>query len=58
VVLHSTAGQECKQEHTVDGATIKEYDEPPLKKFVTAPRLKEDLAKCAGHAYCSCSAIF
>ena len=30
----------------MDGKAIKEFDEPPLKKFVTAPRLKEDLAKC------------
>ena len=44
----TTAGQECKQEHPVDGGSpIKEFAEPPLKKFVTAPRLKEDLAKCA-----------
>ena len=40
-------GQECRQEHTVNGSTIKEFDDPPLKKFVTVPRLKEDLAKRA-----------
>lgn len=27
-------------------ALVKELDGPPLKKFVMAPRLKEDLAKC------------
>ena len=34
-----------QQEIVVDDAVIKELDGPPLKKFVTAPRLKADLAK-------------
>ena len=36
----------------MEGKPIKEFDEPPLKKFVTAPRLKEDLAKCAHQSPC------
>ena len=44
-ILTAFADQEVKQEVSIDDAKIKELDGPPLKKFVTAPRLKEDLAK-------------
>lgn len=39
------AGQRGQENVTVDGLEISFSDEPPLKKFVTPPKLSEDLAK-------------
>jgi hypothetical protein len=45
VGLYDCAGQEHTQKYTVEGLEVKVFDESPLKKFVTAPKLREDLAK-------------
>ncbi|BDA50346.1 hypothetical protein COCOBI_16-0220 [Coccomyxa sp. Obi] len=45
LVARHFAGQECKQVYTVENVQVREFEEPPLEKFVTAPRLREDLAK-------------
>ena len=38
-------GQGVKQKIEVDGLEITFTEGPPLKKFVTPPKLSEDLAK-------------
>lgn len=43
----SLAGKVNDEEEPVAGVQVRLAQEPPLKRFLKTPRLKEDLAKCA-----------